>query len=279
MRIQKIETGLFKLDGGAMFGVVPKSLWSRKIKPDENNLCTWAMRCLLIEANNRLVLIDTGLGDKQSEKFFSYVQPHGDANLVDSIHKAGYSLNDITDVILTHLHFDHVGGAVSKDKHGSLRPTFSNANYWSHSQHWNWAVHPNAREKASFLTENFEPLMVNEQVKFIDEEPLEIPEIDFIIANGHTESQIIPIISYNDKKLVYCADLLPSIYHIPMAYVMGYDVRPLVTMAEKQSLFQDAIDEEHVLLFEHDNNHEACTLKRNEKGAADVDEIFKIEDL
>ncbi len=278
MKIHKIETGLFKLDGGAMFGVVPKSLWSRKIKADENNLCTWSMRCLLIETEDRLILIDTGLGDKQSEKFFSYVQPHGDHSLIGSILDAGFSPADITDVILTHLHFDHVGGAVSLVGDNKLEPTFANARYWSHSKHWQWAENPNPREKASFLKENFDPLMANDQVFFIDEQQMEVPEIDFIIADGHTESQIIPIIDYNGQELIYCADLLPSVYHIPTVYVMGYDVRPLVTMQEKQNLLQRAEENQSILLFEHDEQHEACTITSNERGFG-VDQIITIDAL
>lgn len=278
MQLHAIDTGLFKLDGGAMFGVVPKSLWSRQLPADENNLCTWAMRCLLIEHDNRLILIDTGLGDKQSEKFFSHVQPHGDASLIKSIQNKGYSADDITDVILTHLHFDHVGGAVSKDKNGKLYPTFKNAIYWSHSNHWQWAMEPNEREKSSFLKENFEPLMANDQVKFINESPLEIPEIDFIIANGHTESQIIPTIEYNGKTIVYCADLMPSVYHLPLPYVMAYDVRPLVTLKERQSFYADALKNNWVLMFEHDAQHEACTLK-SENGRVKAHDIIKIAEL
>lgn len=277
MELHSIETGLFKLDGGAMFGVVPKSLWSRSISHDQNNLCTWAMRCLLIEVNGRLVLIDTGLGDKQSEKFFSYVQPHGDDNLLQSIKKVGYSPEEITDVILTHLHFDHVGGAVSKDQNGRLYPTFSNAVYWSHSSHWDWALHPNAREKASFLRENFVPLIENDQVKFIDEEVMDIPEINFIIANGHTEAQIIPKIEYRRKTIVYCADLLPSVHHIPLPWIMGYDVRPLITMKEKEAFYADCLENNWMLFFEHDAQNECCTLK--EEGRVKVDEIFSLKDI
>ena len=278
MQLYTIDTGLFKLDGGAMFGVVPKSLWSRSITPDKNNLCTWAMRCLLIESGNRLVLIDTGLGDKQSEKFFSYVQPHGDAYLRSSIEKQGFGMDEVTDVILTHLHFDHVGGAVSKDKNGKLFPTFPNATYWSHSNHWEWAMQPNEREKASFLKENFEPLQVNDQVKFIDEENVELPDIDFIIANGHTESQIIPTISYKEKTIVYCADLMPSVHHLPLPYVMGYDVRPLITMKERQSFYSDALANDWILFFEHDADNECCTLTEvNER--IKPDELFTLNDL
>ena len=278
MQLHAIETGLFKLDGGAMFGVVPKSIWSRSLPPDKNNLCTWAMRCLLIEANNRLILVDTGLGDKQSEKFFSYVEPHGDDSLFSSIEAKGYSPDDITDVILTHLHFDHVGGAVSKDKNGKYYPTFKNAVYWSHSSHWQWAMEPNAREKASFLKENFEPLMSNDQVKFIDEQPLEVPEIDFIIANGHTESQIIPKIEYKGHTLIYCADLMPSVHHLPLPYVMAYDVRPLITLKEREHLYAQALEKNWVLMFEHDATNECCTLTE-QNGRVKADQVFKLSEL
>jgi len=279
MKLHAIETGLFKLDGGAMFGVVPKSLWSKRIKPDDNNLCTWAMRCLLIEDGDRLILIDTGLGDKQSEKFFSFVKPHGEHNLHTSLQQKGFSADDITDVILTHLHFDHVGGAVSKDGHGKLHPTFKNATYWSHSSHWKWALHPNEREKESFLTENIVPLQEHEQIKFIDQHLFEHPSIDFLIVNGHTESQLIPKITVGEQLLYYCADLLPSVYHIPLAWVMGYDIRPLVTLKEKISLFHQAISENAVLIFEHDATHEACTLRKDERDRVVVDQIIEINDV
>lgn len=277
MKVHSIEAGLFKLDGGAMFGVVPKPLWSRSLSCDDNNRCTWAMRCMLIEYENRLILIDTGLGDKQSEKFFSYIEPHG-ATLLSSLQKKGFHPKDITDVILTHLHFDHVGGAVSKDKEGKLLPTFPNAVYWSHSSHWDWAMHPNPREKASFLKENFEPLLVNDQVKFINEQPVELPFLDFMIVNGHTESQIIPKIAYKDYTIFYCADLMPSIHHLPIPYVMAYDIRPLVTMKEREMLYKEVFDSNGVLFFEHDASHECCTLQQTEKGVRHQ-EIIKLDEL
>lgn len=278
MKLHSIETGLFKLDGGAMFGVVPKALWSRSIEADENNRCTWAMRCLLLETSNRLVLIDTGIGDKQDDKFFSYLDLHGKDSLKSSIENLGFGFDEITDVVLTHLHFDHVGGAVSKDKNGKLFPTFKNATYWSHSQHWDWAIEPNPREKASFLKENFEPLQVNDQIKFIDEEPMEIGQLDFIISNGHTEAQIIPKIEVGDKTLVYCADLMPSIHHIPMPYVISYDVRPLVSLKERETLYTNAIQDNWVLMFEHDAENECCTIKQTERGAR-PNEIFRLNEV
>lgn len=279
MKLHSIETGLFKLDGGAMFGVVPKSLWSKKIEPDPNNLCTWAMRCLLIEDSNRLILVDTGLGDKQSDKFFSFVQPHGDTDLHSSLKQKGFHADDITDVILTHLHFDHCGGAVSKDSTGKLYPTFKNAIYWSHSKHWDWAVNPNPREKASFLKENFEPLFQNDQVKFIDQCVFEHGDIDFLVVNGHTESQIIPKVTIEEKNYIYCADLIPSMHHLPLAWVIGYDVRPLITMNEKIALYDEVINNQSVLIFEHDATNEACTLKWDDSGRVAVDDVLKIHEI
>ncbi len=266
MNLYTIDTGFFKLDGGAMFGVVPKVIWQKIHEPDSNNLCTWAMRCLLIESDGRLALIDTGMGDKQNEKFFSYYYPHGDATLISSLKKHGFAPEDITDVILTHLHFDHCGGAVKRKADGSFAPTFPNAVYWSHPAHWDWAVTPNDREKASFLPENFLPLQASGQLQFVTEGLPIIPGVDFILANGHTESQIIPHIRYKDQTIVYMADLLPSPGHMPLPYVMGYDVRPLVTMAEKKSFLQTAQEQGHILYFEHDAKIECCSLQMTEKG-------------
>lgn len=266
MQLHTINTGFFKLDGGAMFGVVPKVMWSKLNPPDSNNLCTWAMRCLLIEEGNRLILIDTGIGDKQSEKFFSYFHPHGEDSLVGSLREKGFSPDDVTDVILTHLHFDHVGGAVVRNNKGNFRPTFKNATYWSNSTHWDWAMLPNAREKASFLQENFVPLQESGQLKFMDVDHWDIPAIEFIISNGHTESQLIPKISYKNETIVYCADLMPSPHHLPLPYVMAYDVRPLVTIQERKSFLQEAFEQNWTLFYEHDPIVECSKLIDTPKG-------------
>ncbi|MEX0814031.1 MAG: MBL fold metallo-hydrolase [Chitinophagales bacterium] len=266
MNIYSIETGFFKLDGGAMFGVVPKTLWSRYHEPDKDNLCTWAMRCMLVEEGNKLILIDTGMGDKQSQKFFSHYQPHGEDSLEGSLKKYGFHPDDITDVILTHLHFDHCGGAVERNKEGKLLPTFKNATYWSNQKHWEWAVNPNQREKASFLKENILPIEESGQLKFIEAGKSPFDFMEFTLANGHTESQLIPEINYKGKTLAYCADLLPSPAHIPIPYVMGYDVRPLVTMDEKDEFLKKALEKDYVLFYEHDPKIECSTLIQTEKG-------------
>jgi len=267
MKINIIDTGFFKLDGGAMFGVVPKTLWNRHNPADEKNLCSWAMRCLLIEDGNRLILIDTGLGDKQDEKFFGFYDLHGDATLLSSIQNKGYDAADITDVILTHLHFDHVGGAVKYNHDRSmLIPTFPNATYWSNEAHWQWASNPNPREKASFLKENISPIKESGQLKFIEKGASPFSNINFIHVDGHTEQMMLPVIKYQDKKIVYVADLLPSSFHIPLPWIMSYDVRPLLTMQEKELVLQNAVDEKYILLFEHDPLYEAAVVERTEKG-------------
>tara|TARA_Y100000385_G_C12904933_1_gene555861 strand:+ start:8 stop:883 length:876 start_codon:yes stop_codon:yes gene_type:complete len=266
MKLHIIDTGLFKLDGGAMFGVVPKSLWSKYQQPDESNLCTWAMRCLLIETDQKLILIDTGMGDKQSEKFFGHYHPHGDATLLKSIKNKGFSAEDITDVVLTHLHFDHCGGAVSKNLNGDLFTTFPKATYWSDQEHWEWAINPNAREKASFLKENILPIQESGQLQFINEYTKIIPELTFALANGHTEGMLIPHIQYGDKTIVFMADLLPSPTHIPIAWVMGYDVRPLVTVREKETFLQEAVNKEYILFYEHDAHVQASKVIATERG-------------
>jgi glyoxylase-like metal-dependent hydrolase (beta-lactamase superfamily II) len=269
MNIHIIDTGFFKLDGGAMFGVVPKTLWNRHNPADEKNLCTWAMRCLLIENGGKLILIDTGLGNKQDQKFFGHYDLHGDATLVSSIRNRGYDVTDITDVILTHLHFDHVGGAVqySQDR-SQLLPTFPNAVYWSNEAHWEWAVNPNPREKASFLKENILPLKESGQLKFIEKDQSPFSYIDFIHVDGHTEQMMLPVIHYKDQKIIYAADLLPSSHHIPLAWIMSYDMRPLVTMQEKQEVLQQAATEKHIIVFEHDPVFEAAVVEQTEKGIA-----------
>jgi glyoxylase-like metal-dependent hydrolase (beta-lactamase superfamily II) len=271
MKIYVIETGLFKLDGGAMFGVVPKTLWQKTNPSDENNMCTWALRCLLIEDDKRLMLIDTGIGDKQSEKFFSHYHLQGNDTLIGSIRKAGFHEDDITDVILTHLHFDHCGGAIAwNTQKDGYRPVFKNAIYWSNAPHWQWATIPNAREKASFLADNILPIQESGQLKFVERTGSfsreAFPNIDLLFVDGHTDSMMIPHIKYKGKTIVFMADLLPSVGHIPLPYVMGYDTRPLITLEEKGSFLDTAATENFVLFLEHDSVNECCTLQHTEKG-------------
>ncbi len=265
MNIHTINTGFFKLDGGAMFGVVPKSLWNRHNPADEKNLCTWAMRCLLIEQGNRLILIDTGMGNKQDAKFFGHYEPHGDDTLVGSIRKAGFAPEEVTDVVLTHLHFDHVGGAVENAGNGP-RLTFPKATYWSNAAHWQWALDPNPREKASFLKENILPIQESGQLKFLEIGKSPFENVDFIHVDGHTEQMMLPLIRHRESTLLYAADLLPSSAHISLPWVMAYDVRPLLTMQEKESVLRRAVAENYVLLFEHDPVHEAAVVEMTEKG-------------
>jgi len=276
MNLYTIDTGFFKLDGGAMFGVVPKVLWQKHQPPDEKNYCRWAMRCLLIEEGNRLILIDTGLGNKQSEKFFSFFQPHGEDSLIGSIKKHGFCPADVTDVVLTHLHFDHCGGAVYRQGE-HLRPLFTNATYWSNEGHWDWASDPNAREKASFLKENFYPIKESGQLKFINQGEKLTDNISFIEANGHTEKMLIPHINYKGKTLVFMADLLPSPSHMPLPWVMGYDIRPLVTVKEKEGFLTNAVNNDYVLFFEHDPTIECCSLKMTDKGVR-PDQFFSLNE-
>ena len=279
MKIQTINTGLFKLDGGAMHGVVPKSLWSKFNPCDDNNLCSWAMRCMLIEHDNRLILIDTGLGTKQDAKFFSHYYLHGDDSLTKSIKNAGYGLDEITDVFLTHLHFDHVGGAVEM-VNDVLAPTFKNATYWSNEKHWDWAVHPNDREKASFLKENIMPIQESGQLKMIDTKEGDewIPEFKILYVNGHTESMMLPLVQYKGHTILYCADLLPSIAHLPLPWVMSYDVRPLNTLEEKSRILKLAADHNWLLYFEHDPKIELCSVQNTEKGIR-VKDTFNLSEL
>ncbi|MFK8044190.1 MAG: MBL fold metallo-hydrolase [Crocinitomicaceae bacterium] len=281
MKLYPINTGDFKLDGGAMFGVVPKSLWSRTNRPDENNMCSWSMRCMLIEDGDRLMLIDTGIGDKQTEKFFSYYYLFGDYSLRRSIEALGFTLDDITDVFLTHLHFDHCGGAIARNNDGQFRPFFKNATYWSNEKHWKWATEPNQREKASFLSENILPIQESGQLKFInrvgDFTENIFPNIDCLFVDGHTESQMIPHINYKGKTIVFMADLLPSVGHIPLPYVMGYDTRPLLTLTEKEKFLSHAATSEFILYLEHDFENECCTLKHTEKGVR-LDQTFNLSE-
>ena len=255
-----------------MFGVVPKSIWSRTNPADANNLIDMAMRCLLIEDGNRLILIDSGLGNKQSEKFFSYYYLWGDHSLDGSLEKLGFHADDITDVFMTHLHFDHCGGCVkwNKDRTG-YEPAFKNAVFWSNQAHWDWAIHPNAREKASFLEENLLPMQESGQLRFISpptpkKQTSEELGFDILLVDGHTEKQMLPHISYKNKTLVFMADLIPTTGHIPLPYVMGYDTRPLLTLKEKATFLNEAADHEYLLFLEHDAHHELCTLQHTEKG-------------
>ena len=280
MKLYTINTGYFKLDGGAMFGVVPKSIWNKLNPADENNMCSWALRCLLIENEGRLVLIDTGMGNKQDAKFFNHYYLYGDDTLDTSLAKHGFTKDDITDVFLTHLHFDHCGGCIDREG-GQLAPAFKNATYWSNDTHWKWATQPNDREKASFLKENILPIQESGQLKFV-ERTLEgttnfSTNIDIIYAEGHTSSMMLPKINYNGKTIVYMADLLPSVAHLPLPYIMGYDMFPLITLVEKKLFLSEAEQNNYILFFEHDPVNECCTLQQTEKGIR-AKEIFKLQE-
>lgn len=279
MELFTVDTGYFKLDGGAMFGVVPKSIWSRTNPSDENNLCPWAMRCLLVSDGNRLVLIDNGIGDKQDARFFSYYYLHGDASLAKSLQQLGVHPTDITDVFLTHLHFDHCGGSVKYGSHGQYELTFPRATYWTNEAHWNWATVPNPREKASFLEENILPLQEHGVLKYLDLATKSLfPGFDFLTMDGHTDKQMLPKMQYKGRTLVFMADLLPSVGHIPLPYVMGYDTRPLLTLQEKQQFLEEAAQNQYVLFLEHDSVNECCTVKMTEKGVR-VDQTFRLDEL
>ena len=279
MKLYTIETGYFKLDGGAMFGVVPKVLWSKTNPADENNLCPWAMRSLLIEDGNRLILIDNGIGDKQDDKFLKHYYLHGNINLHSSLSKHGFSTDDITDVFLTHLHFDHCGGSVewNKDRSG-FKMTFKNAKYWSNKEHWQWATKPNRREKASFLKENIIPIQKAGHLNFVENEGKLFDNFNTLFVNGHTEAQMIPHITYKNKTIVFAADLLPSTGHIPLPYVMGYDIKPLVTLAEKEKFLNKAAEKEYIIYLQHDNYNECCTVQQTEKGVR-LKDTFKLTDI
>ncbi len=272
MTIYPIETGNFKLDGGAMFGVVPKILWQRTNPADNNNLIDMSVRCMLIEDGKRLILIDTGVGNKQSEKFFSHYYLFGDFSLDSSLVKLGFHKDDITDVFLTHLHFDHCGGSIQFNKNRTdYEPAFKNAKFWSNTNHWQWAVEPNVREKASFLKENIHPIKESGQLNFIElsntsYNPTSELGFGILFVDGHTEKMMLPHIKYKGKIIVFMADLLPTVGHIPLPYVMGYDTRPLLTMDEKQQFLNLAADNNYILFFEHDAQHELCTVKHTEKG-------------
>lgn len=272
MTVRTLDTGSLLLDGGAMYGVVPRPLWQKLNPPDELNRCTWAMRCLLIEANDRLIVVDTGLGDKQDDKFFSHYVPgkRPGNELLTNLRAAGYDVADVTDVLLTHLHFDHVGGAVKRVGE-ALRPTFPNATYWSHADHWAWAISPNPREKASFLAENIVPLQESGQLRFVGDTYLNLPGastpgLELTYVDGHTEKMALPKLTVGDRTLLYCADLIPSSGHVPLPYVMSYDVRPLLTMQEKERLLAQAAAEGWILVFEHDPTVEAATVVQTERG-------------
>lgn len=297
MKLYAINTGHFKLDGGAMFGVVPKSIWNKINPADSNNMCSWALRCMLIEDGNRLILVDTGMGDKQDAKFFGYYYLHGDDTLDRSLARYGFHRDDITDVFLTHLHFDHCGGSIVRDG-DNLIPAFRNAVYWSNHQHWEWAIKPNDREKASFLKENILPIQESGQLKFVKnwfDEMQEgpgweltisglLPSVDFAenifirFVNGHTKDMMMPQITYRGKTIVYMADLLPSQGHIPIPYVMAYDMFPLTTLNEKKSFLQEAVSNDYILFFEHDPLYECCNLQQTEKGIR-PGEFFKLADV
>lgn len=273
MKLYSINTGYFKLDGGAMFGVVPKSIWNKLNPADENNMCSWALRCLLIEEGNRLVLVDNGMGNKQDEKFFGHYYLHGDDTLDGSLAKHGFARNDITDVFLTHLHFDHCGGSIIREdtlpdgQPGKLVPAFKNASYWSNQRHWKWATEPNAREKASFLKENILPIQESGQLKFLESDADDFPGfISIRQVFGHTDAMMLPQVEYKGRTVVFMADLLPSMAHIPLPYVMGYDMFPLTTLNEKKAFLEEALEKDYVLFFEHDPQVECCTLQQTEKG-------------
>ena len=284
MNLYAINAGNFKLDGGAMFGVVPKSLWTRTNPADSNNMIDLTARCLLIEDNNKLTLIDTGMGKKQSEKFFGYYSPWGDESLDKSLNKCGFHRDDITDVFLTHLHFDHCGGSIQFNKDRTiLEPAFKNAHFWSNKDHWLWATKPNRRERASFLKENILPMEESGQLKFIElpeGNTLENSNLDFgiFLANGHTDKQMIPMINYNGKTVCFMADLLPTAGHLPLPFVMGYDTRPLLTMDEKELFLNKAADNNYFLFLEHDAHNEIITVQHTEKGVR-LKDVFTCDDI
>ena len=277
MKLSTIDTGNFKLDGGAMFGVIPKVMWQNLNTADENNLCSWALRCLLVEEGDRKILIDTGVGNKQDEKFFSHYYLHGSETLTSSLAAKGIAPEAITDVIHTHLHFDHCGGSVIR-KDNQLLPAFPNAKYWTNPQHWQWAIEPNERERASFLKENLMPLQTAGQLFFLDvPEPdmhptgrlASIPfseHISLRIVHGHTRAMMLPQIQIGNQTVVYMADLIPSVHHIGLPYIMAYDLFPYTTLQEKKCFLQEAVEENYWLFFEHDLDTECCNLQITEKG-------------
>ncbi len=296
MKLHTINTGFFKLDGGAMFGVVPKTIWNKTNPADANNLCSWALRCLLVETDGRLILIDTGIGNKQDAKFFRHYFLHGDMDLERSLESKGFSKKDITDVFLTHLHFDHCGGAIIR-KGDQLLPAFPNAVYWSNEKHWSWATEPNEREKASFLKENILPIRRGDQLKMVtmNVEDKDMPAtgenngeriarisftdgFDIRLVHGHTRAMMLPQLQYKGRTIVFMADLLPSAGHLPIPYVMAYDMFPLTSLNEKKAFLEEALEGDYVLFFEHDPANECCTLERTEKGIR-AKNFFLLKDL
>jgi glyoxylase-like metal-dependent hydrolase (beta-lactamase superfamily II) len=279
MKLFTVNTGYFKLDGGAMHGVVPKSMWQKQNPSDENNMCTWAMRCLLIQHGNYLILVDNGMGNKQDEKFFSHFQPHGDDTLDKSLAAHGFTRDDITDVFLTHLHFDHCGGSIVREE-GKLVPAFKKAIYWSNHKHWQEAINPNEREKASFLKENILPIEESGQLRFLEVSDGDewLQDIRIRFCTGHTEAMMLPLITFNDTNVLFCADLLPSVGHISLPWVMSYDMRPMDTLKEKAKILTEAVLNKWVLFLEHDPKNECCTLQQTEKGIR-LKEAFPLSEL
>ena len=284
MNLYPINAGNFKLDGGAMFGAVPKTIWNKTNPADSKNLIDISARCLLIEDGKRLILVDTGMGDKQSDKFFSYYSLWGEDTLGDSLKKAGFSVEDITDVFFTHLHFDHCGGAIKRTSSGeSFEEVFKNAVFWTNESHWNWALEPNKREGASFLKENLLPIKQSGRLKFISAKNGMISfaselGFDIFYADGHTEKQMIPIISYKGQKIAFAADLIPTAGHVPLPYVMGYDIRPLTTLKEKDFFLNYAVDNNILLCLEHDSVNEVLSLKKTDKGVR-INNLLKCNDV
>ena len=293
MKLYSINAGYFKLDGGAMFGVVPKSIWNKLNPADENNMCSWALRCLLIEDEGRLILIDNGMGNKQDSKFFGHYYLHGDDTLDKSLAKHGFTKDDITDVFLTHLHFDHCGGSIVREGE-KLAPAFKNATYWSNEKHWEWATQPNEREKASFLKENILPIQESGHLQFVNHNATAVTSthdslltthhsplsshFSYILVNGHTGAMMLPKINFKGKTIVFMADLLPSVAHIPLPYVMGYDMFPLTTLNEKKAFFNEAIANDYTLFLEHDPVNECCNLQVTEKGVR-MKEVFNLSEI
>ncbi len=279
MKLYSINAGHFKLDGGAMFGVVPKSMWNKANPADDNNMCSWAMRCLLVVTGDRKILIDNGMGNKQDEKFFSHYYPHGEDSIEKGLASYGFTKVDITDVFLTHLHFDHCGGSIVREG-DQLVPNFKNALYWTNKQHWDSALAPNERERASFLKDNILPIEASGKLRFVEtpdgEEWIEGIRIRYV--NGHTDNMMLLQIKYNNTSILFCADLVPSTAHISMPWVMAYDMRPLVTLGEKHKLLNEAVENNWTLFFEHDPKNECCSLQKSDRGVR-LKEIFKLADI